>query len=943
MLTAKAMTGGEGYAANHLSNSDYYAEGETVKGKWMGRGAELLGLEGEVTMQQFDAIRQAIDPATGEFLRQRQSADRYGEVTRNGETTIEKTGTGRNLYDFTVSAPKALSVLALEDPRAMEAHHAGVSAIAQELERLAGARIRKGAANAANLSRVTSNLVIARYDHTASRALDPQIHSHLVAGNLTYDGVEGKWKALDATEVYQQTGYLTEVYRNEAARVLNTLGYQTYDRFEHGKDNGFGIVGINEETLEKFSRRTAQKEAAIQQFIRENGRQPSRNEISQLVRETRDAKLTAISTAEVIDRQRARMTPEEVRTLQGLRETALERGSIRQTAAAAPSLAHATEHIFERVSVAKEHEVKAEALRHGRGRIELPELKAAIRSNVVTGALLTAGGEVATEQTLERERRMIAAINDGARRFEPLGQGHDFTSANRRLNDEQKAGLAAVLESRDWAINIQGAPGVGKTYMLQELQRATGEARISIIPVAPSARAVQELQSEGFPQAMTIARLLSDPKQQAQLAGQVLLVDEAGMVSSQDMSELLKLAKDQRARIIFSGDTRQIKSVGEGDALRILERESKLSRVSLVEVQRQRNPEYKAAVQALRTNPAEGYRKLEAMGVIREVGWREVGPEVSRAYREAAAVPNLKGHARSILVVARTHDQIKSISHAIREDRKAAGELGEGRTFEKLTALDWTEAQKRQMNRYLPGQVLSFHKAVHGVAKNESLEVISADRGGVMARKANGKALTFTGKQAAAYGVFEKEELEVSAGDKLLLQVNWKEKGKHGFKATNGELVTVASIDGGAIRLEDGRQLPAAYKQFTSGYAVTAHAGQGASVDFVIAAPDGMRRDLAEVTLTRGREGLTVVTSDALSLQESIGVSGDRQSATELASRAHLEADRTEEATPWMLLQHGAVRETQISEEFQSPAERLEAFQVPQPTEEISTHYGISY
>ena len=45
-------------------------------------------------------------------------------------------------------------------------------------------------------------MVIARYDHDSSRELDPQLHTHLVAGNLTYDGVEGKWKALNAYEVF---------------------------------------------------------------------------------------------------------------------------------------------------------------------------------------------------------------------------------------------------------------------------------------------------------------------------------------------------------------------------------------------------------------------------------------------------------------------------------------------------------------------------------------------------------------------------------------------------------------------------------------------------------------------------------------------------------------------------------------------------------------------
>src|SRR5438309_5318777 len=107
MLTIKAMTGGETYARNHLSNNDYFSVGERITGQWLGRGAQLLGLNGAVEMDQFDAIRQGIDPATGEFLRQRVSADRH----RDGE----KIGTARNLYDFTISAPKAISVQAMED------------------------------------------------------------------------------------------------------------------------------------------------------------------------------------------------------------------------------------------------------------------------------------------------------------------------------------------------------------------------------------------------------------------------------------------------------------------------------------------------------------------------------------------------------------------------------------------------------------------------------------------------------------------------------------------------------------------------------------------------------------------------------------------------------------------------------------------------------------
>jgi ATP-dependent exoDNAse (exonuclease V) alpha subunit len=68
---------------------------------------------------------------------------------------------------------------------------------------------------------------------------------------------------------------------------------------------------------------------------------------------------------------------------------------------------------------------------------------------------------------------------------------------------------------------------------------------------------------------------------------------------------------------------------------------------------------------------------------------------------------------------------------------------------------------------------------------------------------------------------------------------------EQGFHATNGEIVTVAQIDAaGRIRLEDGRTLPAEYKQFAHGYAVTAHRSQGKSVDALIISADGMQKEL---------------------------------------------------------------------------------------------------
>ena len=75
-----------------------------------------------------------------------------------------------------------------------------------------------------------------------------------------------------------------------------------------------------------------------------------------------------------------------------------------QHAPAAASLTFAAEHTFERVSVARDYDLQTEALRHGRGRIELAELKGAMLAEVASGSMLTARGEIATKETLEPRR-----------------------------------------------------------------------------------------------------------------------------------------------------------------------------------------------------------------------------------------------------------------------------------------------------------------------------------------------------------------------------------------------------------------------------------------------------------------------------------------------------------------------------------------------------------
>ena len=874
MLTIRAMSDGSGYSERHLQHRDYYAEGERVTGTWQGRGAELLGLSGEVESEEFEAVRQGRNPQSGEFVRQRHSADRIG-------TDGNVRSHGRNLYDFTISAPKSVSVMAKVggDERLIEAHRKAVDETLKELELQAASRVRK---EGANDDRATGNLVLAVYHHDTSRELDPQLHTHAVAANLTYDGTEGDWKALQASDIYEQRAYLTEVYRNALAREVRSLGYEVEDRRDaKGKDLGFEIRGVSSELIEKYSQRSQQRDRAIDKFTKENGRTPTDNEVAVLVRETRADKLVEISTDEVHDLQVERLSPEEALNLDELREDALDRGAVSEWESPRESLGYAEQHVFERVSVARGHELLTEALRHGRGRITLDELKGGLALQEGSGEVLRAGKDVATRETLERERDMISRIDRGIGKFRQLGR--DDIELSRQLRPEQRKAVQFVLGSRDLAVNLRGAAGTGKTVTLQELHRALNESGWEVVAVAPTMSAVEELQKVGFQEAMTVQRLLQDEGAQASLSDKVIIADEAGMVSGRQMSDLLKVAEDQGARLVFSGDTRQIRSVEATDALRILEKESGLKSVSLTEVQRQSSAEYREAVHELRLDPEQGIAKLDAMGAIREISWEDRAEAVQKAYSDAIMELSTKGQNPNVLVVAATHDEIERITTAIRAERSRSGKLGASVEVERHVSLNWTTAQKQASRNYQSGQVLKFHRAVKGVNRNENLEVVGREGKTVIARNSQGEERTFTLKQAKAFDVYERSKMEIAPNDKLLLMENRRDPT---FRAVNGELVTVSAVDEKErIHLQDGRVLPENYKQFSHGYAITAHRSQAKSVDHVIISADGMRRQAFYVAASRGREGLTVITTDKERLSESVARSDHRQSAHELVLR----------------------------------------------------------
>jgi hypothetical protein len=187
--------------------------------------------------------------------------------------------------------------------------------------------------------------------------------------------------------------------------------------------------------------------------------------------------------------------------------------------------------------------------------------------------------------------------------------------------------------------------------------------------------------------------------------------------------------------------------VEAGDALRILEKESRLKTVALAQVQRQTRNDYRDAIEELRRNPERGFAKLDAMGAVREVALSDRAAAIADAYDAAAG--------QSRLVVCATHDEIDRVTDAIRERRKTRGEVCEGVVLTRHVSINWTAAQKTDFRNYRAGQILGFHKAVKSIARNDTVEIVRVASSSLVVRCADGTERTISKRQVASFDVVE--------------------------------------------------------------------------------------------------------------------------------------------------------------------------------------------
>jgi len=666
--------------SDHSRADDYYlAEGSGLAQRFVAT-PDGVTAKGDLDAANYESWVAGIDVDTGAKkgrLRQDANALRFVEVTVNGPKT------------WSLAAALHPEVSAALDAAQDRAAAQIVGWVAQHATTRVGPRGRQVQVPVEQIEAVVIR-------HYTSRAGDPHRHLHLQINARVW--ADGKWRGLhsvgvrDMIEAINGIGHAAVATDPEFRRVLGDHGL-TLDAVSGAVEQLAPYVGA-------FSARTSQIHRNIDRYEAEWRREHPGEEPGPQLREiwdrrawadARPDKVASVSGADLVAGWNVELrdlgyrdptcpvTPEVTQVAwinrAGTADWALAQLSAKRSAWNVADIRGAVE-----VLIAKANVVAEPA-----ARIELAEDITA--RAVARCASLLASSDVpehirslTSQQALDVEDDILRRL---ARRGERPAKRIRATSRGLVRIDPSQSAVVGTLAGSGQLVVVEGAAGAGKTTALRATHELLSTYGNRLLVVTPTLKAAEVAATETGAEGHSAAWLIhqhgwrwdgeghwtrkpdAQPAAAAQLRpGDLLLVDEAGMLDQDTARALLTIADENGARVALVGDRHQLPAVGRGGLLdHAVAWAHPTAVVSLEKVHRFADPDYAALSLRMRKgdNPDAVFDELHQRG--------QVVVHSNEFEREAALS---EAGASGDLVVADTREQVASLNAAIRDQRQGA-------------------------------------------------------------------------------------------------------------------------------------------------------------------------------------------------------------------------------------------------------------------------------
>ena len=565
----------------NLAQEDYYLGGKEPPGFWLGEAASSMGLPNTVLGDHFRNLLAGFDP-TG-----------AARLVHNAGSDNRRSG-----WDLTWSVPKSVSVAwsqATPETRAV-IEQAVRDAVRRGIAYLEGVGVvsRRGTNGVVH---ERARLLFAAFEHSTSRAQDPQLHIHTILINLGLRS-DGSTGTLEPRTLYRHQLAAGALFRAElAARLERTLGLRA-----RREGRCFELIGVDPALIAEFSKRRAQIEARLHEMgiftaaaaekaalaTRTEKEVPPRDEL--FLRWQEVGRAHHWSAKELGWLLHAPFPPRD-----------LQRAAVDASGAALAALTHKDSHFSARQLVqALAEEAQGRALDAD----TVLQLHAQLlRSPQVVPLQLIFEEQRWTTPEMLRLEAHVLQVAETMRGVEtPLpGSEHvlnEVLSRHPHLSEEQRRALRHVTAAAHGIRVVAGMAGTGKSTLFQAAREVWTRQGRAVHAACLAGKAALELAEATKIPAQTLHRTLDhlDCGALHLNANSVLLVDEAVMVGTRQMKAVVDHCRKSGASLVLCGDAGQLQSIEAGGVFRELS--ERFGTTTLRDIKRQRELWAREAVKA---------------------------------------------------------------------------------------------------------------------------------------------------------------------------------------------------------------------------------------------------------------------------------------------------------------------------------------------------------